>query len=99
MPQQLLPHPATFALKAASGRYGLWPTREKSVPQWDLRVDAASREAACATLLWNDEPNEARLVIAWELAPRFGDLPEPIVRFVKEAVGDSRDPPEFRSDN
>ena len=57
------------------------------------------REAACATLLWNDEPNEALPVIAWELAPRFGELPEPIVRFVKEAVGDSRDPPEFRSDN
>jgi hypothetical protein len=44
-------------------------------------------------LLRNDEPNEALLCIAEELAPYRDELPERIVRFIKETAGNSRDLP------
>ena len=48
-------------------------------------------------LLRNDEPNEALLGIAWDLAAIQEEVPEGIVRAIRQAVGDSNDlPPDFR---
>jgi hypothetical protein len=48
-------------------------------------------------LLRHDEPNEALLDIAWDLSARQEEVPEGIVRAIRQAVGDSNDlPPGFR---
>jgi hypothetical protein len=44
-------------------------------------------------LLRNDEPNEAILGIAWDLAPQRAELAEHIVDFIRQATGDSGDLP------
>jgi hypothetical protein len=47
--------------------------------------------------LQNDEPNEALLCIAWDLAPVRDELPERIVRFIHQTAVRSIDlPPAFR---
>jgi hypothetical protein len=48
-------------------------------------------------LLQHDEPNEALLGIAWELAANLEDVPEGVVRAIRQLVGDPNDlPPGFR---
>jgi hypothetical protein len=48
-------------------------------------------------LLRNDEPHEALLGIAWDLAPYCAELPEDVVHFIREATGNSTDlHPAFR---
>lgn len=48
-------------------------------------------------LLRHDEPNEALLGIAWDLAASQEEVPDGIVRDIRQAVGDSNDlPPRFR---
>jgi hypothetical protein len=42
-------------------------------------------------LLRNDEPHEALLGIAWDLAPHRAELPENVVHFIREATGNSTD--------
>jgi hypothetical protein len=47
--------------------------------------------------LQNDESNEALLCIAWDLAPVRDELPERIVRFIRQTAVRSIDlPPAFR---
>jgi len=51
------------------------------------RIDEADE------LLRNDEPNEAILGIAEDLAPQRAELPEHIVRFIRQATANPRDLP------
>jgi hypothetical protein len=55
------------------------------------------RLAEVDELLQHDEPNEALLGIAWDLAADPDRLPDGVVRTIRETVGDSNDlPPVFR---
>jgi hypothetical protein len=57
-----------------------------------------SRLATVDELLRNDEPHEALLGIAWDLASQPGEVNEDTVRRIREATGNSEDlPPSFRS--
>jgi hypothetical protein len=56
---------------------------------------SASRDVE--ELLANDEPNEALLVIAWELESQSSNLPEGTVRRIREATRRIREATETRA--
>jgi hypothetical protein len=100
------PRPAPAAAPAAVRRppcYSLPVTRP---PEFDHEIEAVRqllrevsdrlsqwRIAETDELLRNDEPNEAILGIAADLAPQRAELPEHVVRFIREAIANSRDLP------
>jgi hypothetical protein len=51
---------------------------------------SASRIEEANELLQNDEPELALLGIAWDLGPHRDELPEHVVRLIKEEAADSK---------
>jgi hypothetical protein len=54
---------------------------------------STGRVESAEELLDNDEPNEALLGIAWDIAAGRLQVPDEALRFIEETVGDPKDLP------